>query len=99
MRIALERRRAYLYLVREVGAFIFRNNEVFVVLTGVVKVMNEGRTLGRVRAGGCVGEECVTSECLRDEPRSLALDTCYVESGLVCYLFVLSKEGLRAFWK
>lgn len=42
--------------------------------------MNEGRTLGFVKLGGCVGEECVIHECIGKSVCKRAADTCYMES-------------------
>ena len=63
------------------------------MLSGMAKIMNEGRTLGLVKVGGCVGEECVIHECLGKSISKRAADTCYIENneeGATSYLLVVS---------
>lgn len=69
----------------------FRSHEVYLILSGSARIMNEGHTLGRVKPGGCVGEECVISEIVGRAVSNRAQDTCYMENqGRPSYVLVLS---------
>lgn len=53
--------------------------------------MNEGRTLGRVKAGGCVGEECVINEIIGKAAAKRVADTCYIDNkGGKSFLLAIS---------
>ena len=63
----------------------------------MVRIENDGRVLGTIKAGACAGEENVTTENLKNKPSNVSAFSCYAERALTCYLLVLGRKGLKSF--